>query len=282
MEATVVTKGEMNEQIDYQTIFSNIESSLLRMAEHNGSGKMLRQDLEWSKAVATTTLSDANYFQILIHIIFYAGFRGETVTNKLPVIDHWFPDYATVARYGTDELSKMLADEGMIKHQGKISACIENARTFETIVQRHQSFQLYVDSFNPRRSWGDLVRLRDNLRSRFQYFGNITVYHFLTDIGMRVLKPDRVVMRIFHRLGLIDGDKPTEVNLLECVHQGVKFSDVTGQPIRYIDLVFVYYGQVRSAAGGCAQGICLEERPQCNVCGVTSYCRYFSRKQPLH
>lgn len=44
--------------------------------------------------------------------------------------------------------------------------------------------------------------MRVALQERFEYLGEITVYHVLTDIGLPVLKPDRVVTRMFARLGI--------------------------------------------------------------------------------
>ena len=90
------------------------------------------------------------------------------------------------------------------------------------------------------------------------------MYHFLTDIGMPVLKPDRVICRIFQRLGLIENEQ----QLLKTVIQGRKFAGATCYPIRYIDIVFVAYGQVQSLEFGMEKGICLKKKPLCNLCGA--------------
>jgi hypothetical protein len=42
------------------------------------------------------------------------------------------------------------------------------------------------------------------------------------------------------------------------------FARATGHPIRYIDLVFVAYGQMKSETS-LAQAICLEDKPLGNV-----------------
>ena len=111
------------------------------------------------------------------------------------------------------------------------------------------------------------------MESRFQYLGGVTVYHFLTDIGLPVLKPDRVICRIFHRLGLLD----SEGQLLKAVLQGRKFAQATDRPMRYIDIVFVAYGQVESPDLGITKGICLDQ-PRCEACGLTRFCQYQSAK----
>jgi DNA-3-methyladenine glycosylase I len=65
----------------------------------------------------------------------------------------------------------------------------------------------------------------------------------------------------------------TEGQLLKTVLQGRKFAEATGLPIRYIDIVFVAYGQAQSMEFGIDRGICLKN-PRCNECGVKEFCRW--------
>jgi DNA-3-methyladenine glycosylase I len=67
-----------------------------------------------------------------------------------------------------------------------------------------------------------------------------------------------------------------EGQLLKAVIQGRRFARATGHPIRYIDIVFVTYGQVRSLEFGLERGICLKENPGCSICGVRSHCGHFA------
>jgi DNA-3-methyladenine glycosylase I len=138
------------------------------------------------------------------------------------------------------------------------------------LIAEHGSFGRYIESFAPADSFENLRRLKEELVARFQYIGGITAYHFLTEIGMPVLKPDRVICRLFHRLGIIE----TEGELLEAVIQGRKFAEATGLPIRYIDIVFVAYGQAQSTDFGIDRGICLKE-PRCHECGVREFCHWY-------
>ena len=114
--------------------------------------------------------------------------------------------------------------------------------------------------------------LKDELQKRFHRLGKITVFHFLTDSGLPVLKPDRVICRIFERLGLIESRE----SLLEAVIQGRKLAEATGNPIRYVDIIFVAYGQIKSPEFGIEHGICLEKNPSCHLCGARTFCNYYS------
>jgi DNA-3-methyladenine glycosylase I len=209
--------------------------------------------------------TDEEYFQILKCIVFYSGFRAETVTKKLDVINKHLPDYKTISLLDDSKLALALSDADMIKNPSKIYATVNNAKTFRDIVDHYGSFQSYVESFNPTTSFENLMLLKEELEYRFDYLGGVTVYHFLTDIGLDVVKPDRVLVRIFQRLGLIENEK----QLLKTVIQGRKFSTTTGHPIRYIDIIFVTYGQQGK------DGICFSKNPKCNLCGLTLNCNYY-------
>lgn len=113
--------------------------------------------------------------------------------------------------------------------------------------------------------------LKEGLEGHFSYLGGITVYHFLTDIGLKVLKPDRVICRIFKRLGLIENEN----QLLKTVIHGRKMAEQTQLDIGYIDIVLVAYGQEQSEAFGIDKGICLS-KPRCEYCdkGIKDLCSY--------
>jgi hypothetical protein len=93
----------------------------------------------------------------------------------------------------------------------------------------------------------------------------------MMDLGLNVMKPDRVVFRILFRLGLIDNEKDID----QVVEVGRRFAKETGEPIRYIDIIIVKYGQEGNEEGfGLLKGgICLGKKPRCHDCGVKQYCQ---------
>src|SRR5216683_2250285 len=96
-----------------------------------------------------------------------------------------------VADYSDDDVAAIMSDPGMIRNRRKITACIENARVMRQLIEEYGSFGRYIASFAAADSFENLLLLKEELEARFQYLGGVTVYHFLTDIGMPVLKPDR-------------------------------------------------------------------------------------------
>ena len=253
----------------YKGVFDAVESRLIRIGSENKPEAEIRANLDKFKSFGARTLRDDDYFSILVFVAFYSGFKAATVTAKQNVIKAHFPDWRTVAAYTEADIRRVIDDAKMISHEGKIRACVANAKVMGELIAEHGSFKRYVDSFAPSESFENLLLLKESLSASFAYLGGITVYHFLTDIGLPVLKPDRVMCRIFTRLGLLEN----ESQLLKAVLQGRKFAEATGNPIRYIDIVFVAYGQVQSIEFGIQQGVCLKA-PRCGECGIKRYCNY--------
>ena len=262
---------------DYRAIFDGVESTLIRVGSRNLLESQIRANLDEFKKVKGRHFSDAEIYRILVEVAFYSGFRAATITEKLEVIHRHFPAFETVAQYGGNEVRRILDDPAMSRNRRKVSACVENAWTLQHIVREHGSFQAYVDTFSARESEENLLRLKQELQRRFSHLGEVTTYHFLMEIGMPVLKPDRVICRIFYRLGLIESEGHT----LEAIDQGRRFAEATGHPMRYVDIVFVLYGQQQSLDFGLERGICLKDNPACEICGVSGYCDYFARNSSV-
>lgn len=259
--------------ISYKEIFDNVEATLRHqsnLAEIDFNSRFGEY-----KNYENRDLSEADYFNIIIEIVFYSGFRAETVSKKLGIINKHFPDFNIVATYDDKNITDIMKDPAMIKNNKKIRACVNNAKVFKNIIEKYGSFKSYLISFKPEESFENLMLFKEEIEYKFDYLGGITAYHFMTDIGLPVLKPDRVVSRIFKRIGLIE----SENQQLKTVIQGRKFSHETGHPIRYIDIIFVKYGQMgKDEYFGLDDGICLEKNPKCSICGIKEYCVYYTNK----
>jgi DNA-3-methyladenine glycosylase I len=263
---------------DYQALFHGIESTLVSEGSRRLPADEIRAYLDGYKHLEGESFSDDDYYWVLVQVVFYAGFRAATVASKLAVIREHFPDYKAVAAFDGQRSESIISDPRMIRNRRKVAACIANARALTEIAGGFGSFKKYLDSFRAAESSPRLAQLRHDLGRRFEGLGPINVYHFLMDIGMPVLKPDLVVSRTFKRLGLVEGETPDSD---EVVREGTKFAAATGLPIRYVDIVFVHYGQVKSEEVGLEQGICLRV-PRCEVCGVTKYCHYYEETAARH
>lgn len=253
----------------YRDVFLAVETRLVEAGEQHMPVEKIRAQLDQYKLFEGRDLSDDQYFSILVFVAFYSGFRAATVTSKIDVIQKHFPGWEKVSLYGDEDIKNILSDPEMIAHPTKIRGCVENAKMFGELISKYGSIKKYIESYSPAESFENLLLLKEALEASFAYLGGITVYHFMTDIGLPVLKPDRVMCRIFERLGLLEN----QGQLLKAVLQGRKFAEATGFPIRYIDIVFVAYGQVKSEEIGVIEGICLNT-PRCQKCSIRSYCGF--------
>lgn len=265
---------------DYKAIFEAVESTLFEVGGRNVPREQILASLEPSKHLEGKHFSDGECYRQLVHIAFYSGFSANTVTQKLPAIDAAFPDFKTVAKFGKRDSDRLSNDKNIIRNKGKIKACIENAKAIQAIVTQFGSFQAWLSSLPCPESDEEIIAAREEFRSRFSFLGKRVAFHFMMDLGLPVLKPDRVIERIFKRLGLVPNDWRDDKLYIALIQEGRKFAAAGGYPIRYIDRVFVAYGQERSLDMGITRGICMKERPSCPQCGANNACKYYKSTSP--
>lgn len=281
----------MNDSTVLKAIFEKVESTVIATGDQKPRTKPIRDALREAAAKAAMTHTDAGYFRIMVHVIFYSGMKASIVAEKESAIDRHFPSYSVAAGYGEQDISAILADPEMLKNERKIRACIYNAKEFARLVKEHGCFAAYLRSIarvedlpTDPKSVEDLRRLWTDLQGRFKFLGRIISFHYLMEVGYDLVKPDRVITRIFSRLRLVDGlpnpdhpnpQKLTDEQLWQIVRVGQQIAEATQLPIRYVDLVFVVFGQMEGQdPEGLPQGICLDEKPKCYWCEVRAFCRY--------
>lgn len=256
-------------QIDFKDLFYKIEATLKK------ESSLSKEDFEkyWGRFKTDYNYkndTDKDIFWKLVSVIFYSGMKAAIVTDKLPFIRNYLFDYTIVKDYSEIEIVNITGGPSIIRNKAKIKACIDNAKIFDSIINKYGSFAKYLESFGDLNETLTLERIKDNF-IRFSFLGKITAYHFMLDLGLKVWKPDRVIMRILFRLGLIDDIE----NIEKAVEVGKAIADQVGEPIRYIDIVFVKYGQQGEEEGfGLKTGICLEKNPRCEICGIKEYCNF--------
>lgn len=149
-------------------------------------------DEEWGRAKR----DDAYLYEMLVLEPFVAGLSWECVLNKRDAFRVAFAGFCPekVAAFGETEVAALLENPGIIRHRGKITATIMNARIFLQIQQEFGSFGAYV-----RRFAGDAPLVepytlrttsplsdalsRDLRRRGMRYMGSVTVYSWLQATG---------------------------------------------------------------------------------------------------
>lgn len=130
---------------------------------------------------------------------FQAGLSWLTILRKRPRFREVFAgfDPATVAGYGDVDVTRLLADPGIIRHRGKIEAAIANARATLQIQAHHDSLDEWIWRFAPddhrRPATRDEVpattpssaALSKALKEEgFRFVGPTTAYAFMQAMGL--------------------------------------------------------------------------------------------------
>ena len=156
-------------------------------------------DREWGRPVA----DDRRLFEKLSLEGFMSGLSWLTILRKRENFRAAFAgfDIATVSNFGTDDVDRLLADAGIVRHRGKIDAAINNARRCGELRDEFGSLAAYAWSYEPDPSTRpaeldrdalmelgtspESVAMSKDLRRRgWSFVGPTTVYSFMEAMGL--------------------------------------------------------------------------------------------------
>jgi DNA-3-methyladenine glycosylase I len=155
-------------------------------------------DAEWGFPVA----DDVRLFEKLCLEGFQAGLSWLTILRKREGFRRAFRGFAPeeVARFGARDVARLLRDEGIVRHRGKIEAVVENARRVLALRAEGRPLGAHLWSFAPdaaarprRITWDALRRMtttpasaalsRDLRKRGWRFVGPTTVYAFMQAMG---------------------------------------------------------------------------------------------------
>ena len=156
-------------------------------------------DHEWGFPVH----DDRRLFEKICLEGFQAGLSWLTILNKREGFRAAFANFdaALVAAFGPDDVARLLADPGIVRHRGKIEAVINNAQRLLELQRECGSFDVYLWRFAPakgsRPSKVTLESVREmgvppeahalskDLKKRgWKFVGPTTMYAFMQAMGM--------------------------------------------------------------------------------------------------
>ncbi|MFI2753956.1 DNA-3-methyladenine glycosylase I [Cellulomonas sp. P22] len=132
---------------------------------------------------------------------FQSGLAWITVLRKRPAFRSAFADFdpATVARFGDDDVARLLADVGIVRNRAKIEATIANARAVLALEEQGRSLDEVFWSHAPDRSahvrpatWADVPPVTAESRALarelkslgFRFIGPTTAYAAMQACGL--------------------------------------------------------------------------------------------------
>ena len=150
-------------------------------------------DTEWGFPVS----DDVRLFEKLSLEGFQSGLSWRTILVKregFRVAFHGF-DFDKVARFIGRDVERLLKDEGIVRHRGKIEAVINNARQVRELVKREGSLAALVWRYEPgieelaqpqttSTSPASIALSKELKRQGWKFVGPTTVYAFMQAMGL--------------------------------------------------------------------------------------------------
>jgi DNA-3-methyladenine glycosylase I len=156
-------------------------------------------DEEWG----FPTADDARLFEKICLEGFQSGLSWLTILRKRDAFRRAFAsfDFAKVARFGPRDVTRLLADPGIVRHRGKIESTINNARRACDLADEFGSLAAYIWRFEPdprsrpkRVTWAvlqattttpeSMVLSKDLRRRGFTFIGPTTAHAFMQAVGL--------------------------------------------------------------------------------------------------
>ena len=146
-------------------------------------------DAEWGFPVA----DDVRLFEKLCLEAFQSGLSWRTILNKREAFRAAFDgfDFHKMATYTEADVTRLLADAGIVRHRGKIEAAINNARRAQALVAEMGSLAAYFWRFEAvavpgiRPTSPESVALSKDLKKRgWKFVGPTTMYAFMQAMGL--------------------------------------------------------------------------------------------------
>ena len=139
----------------------------------------------------------ATLFEFLILEGAQAGLSWSTILRKLDgyriAYDGFDPE--AIARYGEDDVARLLADEGIVRNRAKVAASIRNARAWLELDDPVDCLWSFTDGTVSQNAWPDMAAVpaetersqamsRDLKTRGFTFVGPTICYAFMQATGM--------------------------------------------------------------------------------------------------
>lgn len=154
---------------------------------------LLYHDSEWGFPVG----DDHRLFEKLSLEGFQSGLSWRTILAKRENFRAAFHDFDfdKVARFTQRDVDRLLKDEGIVRHRGKIEAVINNAQRAMELVEREGSLAAYIWQYEPdtthvaepqtaSTSAQSIALSKDLKKQGWRFVGPTTVYAFMQAMGL--------------------------------------------------------------------------------------------------
>ena len=150
-------------------------------------------DTEWGFPVS----DDHRLFEKLSLESFQSGLSWRTILAKRENFRSAFHnfDFDKIACFTQRDINRLLKDQGIVRHRGKIEAVINNARRTQELVKREGSLAAFIWRYEPdakqlakpqtaSTSAESLALSKDLKKQGWKFVGPTTVYAFMQAMGL--------------------------------------------------------------------------------------------------
>ena len=150
-------------------------------------------DIEWGYPVS----DDHRLFEKLSLESFQSGLSWRTILAKRENFRAAFHDFDfnKIARFTQRDVNRLLKDEGIVRHRGKIEAVINNAQRTRELVKQEGSLAAFIWRYEPDKkqlakpqsvsiSTESLALSKDLKKMGWKFVGPTTVYAFMQAMGL--------------------------------------------------------------------------------------------------
>lgn len=150
-------------------------------------------DSEWGFPVA----DDHRLFEKLSLEAFQSGLSWRTILAKRENFRDRFHgfDFERIANFTPDDIARLLADDGIVRHRGKIEAVVNNAKRARELVEREESLAAFLWRYEPDLSQlaepqsvstspAAIALSKDLKKLGWKFIGPTTVYATMQAMGL--------------------------------------------------------------------------------------------------
>lgn len=150
-------------------------------------------DTEWGFPVS----DDYQLFEKLCLEGFQSGLSWRTILAKRENFRSAFKnfDFNKIARFTVRDINRLLKDEGIVRHRGKIEAVINNAKRAKELVKQEGSLAAFFWRYEPKKnklakpqtvstSAESIALSKDLKKMGWKFVGPTTAYAFLQAMGL--------------------------------------------------------------------------------------------------
>lgn len=150
-------------------------------------------DAEWGFPVA----DDVRLFEKLCLEGFQSGLSWRTILAKRENFRTAFAqfDFNKIAKFTERDINRLLQDEGIVRHRGKIEAVINNAKCLQELIKREGCLASFIWRYEPKTdelaapqtastSIASVALSKELKRQGWKFVGPTTVYAFMQAMGL--------------------------------------------------------------------------------------------------